>query len=88
MAELAPTAREVADLRVREKDACDNAREAEEKLAALIEMVRTDAVEAEWLRKEQDDLFQAIEELHTGIDLTRQEHADAQQWTDHLKDEL
>ena len=36
VAELAPIAREVADLRVREKDARDDACEAEEKLAALI----------------------------------------------------
>ena len=33
---LAPTTREVSDLRVREKDARDDACEAEEKLAALI----------------------------------------------------
>ena len=39
MAELAPAAQEVADLRVREKDARDDAHEAEEKLAALIETV-------------------------------------------------
>ena len=49
MAELAPVAREMADLQVREKDACDDAREAEEKLAALIERARTDAMEAERL---------------------------------------
>ena len=45
MAELAPTAWEVADLRLRE-DTHDDAHEAEEKLAALIERMRTDAVEA------------------------------------------
>ena len=77
MAELAPIIREVADLRVREKDTCDDTHEAKEKLTALIEMVRTDAMEAERLRKERDDLLWAVEELHTGIDLARQEHADA-----------
>ena len=71
MAELAPAAREVSDLRVREKDARDDAREAEEKLAALIERVRTDTVEAERLWKERDDWLRTIEELRTGIDLAR-----------------
>ena len=74
MAKLAPTAREVADLRVKEKDA----REAEEMLTALIERVCMDTVEAEQLQKEQDDLLWAIEELCIGIDLARQERADAQ----------
>ena len=69
VAELAPVAREVADLCVREKDAHNNAREAEEKLTDLIERVHMDVVEAERLWKEQDDLLRAIEELHTGIDL-------------------
>ena len=77
VAELAPTAREVADLRVREKDARDDAREAKEKLAALIERVCTDSMEAERLQKERDDLLRALEELRTGIDLARQERADA-----------
>ena len=45
--ELAPTSREVADLRVREKDTRDDAREAKEKLTTLIERVHTDAMEAE-----------------------------------------
>ena len=71
VAELAPAAREVADLRVREKDARDDAYEAEEKLAALIERVHMDAMEAKWLRKERDDLLRAIEELCMGIDLAR-----------------
>ena len=57
MAELAPATREVVDLQVREKDAHDDTREAEEKLTALIERARTDAVEAKRLRKEQDDLL-------------------------------
>ena len=71
MAELAPTAREVADLRVREKDARDAAREAEEKLTVLIERVRVDTIEAEQLWKEWDDLLRAVEELRTGIDHAR-----------------
>ena len=57
LTELAPAAQEVANLRVREKDAHDDTREAEEKLTALIERARTDAVEAKRLRKEQDDLL-------------------------------
>ena len=51
----------------------------------LIKRVRTDAIEAERLRKEQDNLLHAIEELRTGIDLARQECADAQQRIDHLE---
>ena len=42
---------------MREKDARDDTREAEEKLTVLIERVRTDVVEAERLRKERDDLL-------------------------------
>ena len=71
MAEIAPATREVADLRVRENDARDDACEFEEKLAALIERACMDAVEAERLWKERDDLLRAIEELLTGIDLAR-----------------
>ena len=78
MAKLAPATRGVADLQVREKDAHDDACKAEEKLAALIERVRTDVVEAERLRKERDDLLWAVEELCMGIDLAHQERADAQ----------
>ena len=77
VAELAPTTQEVADLRVREKDAHDDTHEAEEKLMALIERVHMNTVETERLRKEQDDFLRAIEELRTGIDLAHQEHADA-----------
>ena len=58
------------------------------KFTALIERARTDAVEAERLRKERDDLLRAVEELRTGIDLAHQERADAQQRIDHLEDEL
>ena len=53
MAELDPTTREVADLQFREKDAY----EAEEKLVALIERVCMDAMEAERLWKERDNLL-------------------------------
>ena len=68
----------MADLRVKEKDGRDDAHEAKEKLAGLIERVRTDAVEAKLLQKERDDLLWAIEELCTGIDLAHQECVDAQ----------
>ena len=88
MAELAPASQEVADLRFREKDAHDDAHEAEEKLVALIERVRMDAVEGERLWKERDDLLRTIEELRMGVDLARQERVNAQQWIDHLEDEL
>ena len=78
VAELAPTTREVADLRVREKDARDDTHEAKEKLSALIERARTDTMEAERLWKERDDLFRAMEELHMGTKLAGQERAVAQ----------
>ena len=71
MVELAPIALEVADLRVREKDAHDDTCEAKEKLAALIERARMDAVEAERLWKEWDDLLWTVEELYTRADLAR-----------------
>ena len=58
------------------------------KFTALIERARTDAVEAERPRKERDDLLRAVEELRTGIDLARQERADAQQRICHLENEL
>ena len=69
MVELALVAREVADLQVREKDARDNVREAEEKLEALIERARLDVMEAERLQKERDDLLRAIEELRSRTEL-------------------
>ena len=47
-----------------------------------------DIMEAERLRKEQDDLLWAIEELRTGTELAHQERVDAQQRVDHLKKEL
>jgi len=63
VAELAPATQEVADLRVREKDARDDAHETKEKLVALIERACTDAMEAERLQKERDDLLRASEIL-------------------------
>ena len=54
----------------------------------MIKRVCTDVVEAERLQKEQDNLLWAIEELRRGIDLARQERADAQQRIDHLEDVL
>ena len=77
MAELAPDARKVADLRAREKDTRDNTREAEEKLTALIERACTDIMEVERLWKERDDLLWAVEGLRTEHDLASQGHADA-----------
>ena len=71
VAELAPATWELVDLRVREKAARDDAREAREKLMALIERTCTDTVEVERLRKERDDLLWAIEGLHTECDLAR-----------------
>ena len=71
VAELVPTTREVADLRVMEKEVHDDAREAKEKLAALIERACMDTVQAERLRKEQDDLLWAIEELRMGTEMAR-----------------
>ena len=55
---------------------------------ALIERARMDAMEAERLWKEQDDLLWAIEELHVGTELAHQECTDAQQRVDHLEKEL
>ena len=52
MAELALADREVVDLRVKEKDARDDAREAREKLMALIKRACMDTMEAERLWKE------------------------------------
>ena len=77
MVELAPGAQELANLRVREKDARDDACEAREKLMALIERARMDAVEAEQLWKERNNLLWTIEGLYTECDLARQERADA-----------
>ena len=54
---LAPTGRELADLRAREADARDHAHEAKEKLAALIDRACEDVAESERLWKERDDLL-------------------------------
>ena len=78
VAKLVPAAQEVADLRFREKDARDDALKAEEKLVALIKRAHMNAMEAEQLRKEPNDLLYAVEELRMGIDLAHQERADAQ----------
>ncbi|XP_066385333.1 uncharacterized protein [Miscanthus floridulus] len=86
VAELAPTTQEVTDLQVREKDARDNARKVEEKLVALIERARMDALEAERLWKERDDLLWAIEVLRTGTEPTCQERTNAQQQVSHLEE--
>jgi len=88
VAELDPTTQEVGNLRVREKDAREDAHEAEEKLTALIERARTDAMEAKRLWKERDDLLQAMEELCTRTELAHQERAVAQQRISHLENEL
>ena len=69
-------------------DACDDTYEAEEKLTALIERPHIDAVKAERLRKERDDLLRVVEELHTGTELAHQEHANDQQRINHLEGEL
>jgi hypothetical protein len=52
VAELALARQELADLRNREADAHEDAHEAEEKLVALIERERADAMESERLRGE------------------------------------
>ena len=57
VAELAPATQELADLGVREKDAHDDAPVARKMLMALIKRARTDAMEAEQLWKERDDML-------------------------------
>jgi hypothetical protein len=57
-------------------------------LTTLIERTRADVVESERLRKEQDDLLQAVEGLCTERDLARRECIDAQQWIDLFEGEL
>ena len=63
MAELVPTGRELADLRAREVNAHDHAREAEDKLASVIDKVCADVIESKRLRKERDNLLWTVEEL-------------------------
>ena len=55
---------------------------------ALIKRVHTNTMETERLQKERDDLLWAIEELHTGTELARQERADAHQRVSHLEKDL
>ena len=55
---------------------------------ALIERARTDAVEAERLWRERDDLLWAVEGLYMECDLAHQENVNAQQWIDLLEGEL
>jgi hypothetical protein len=69
LAELVPAAGEVANLRVREANACRHAVGAEEKATALVEHVRKDDAEAEQVRKERDDLLQTMAGLHVERDL-------------------
>ena len=68
MPELAPTAQELANLWVKEKDSHDEAREAKEKLMALIKRGCTDIAEAKQLRKEREDLLWTVEELSMKCD--------------------
>ena len=69
-------------------EACDNAREAWEKLLDLVESMRTNAAKIEQLRKEHDDLLQAVEGFRTKRDLAHQEGTDVQQQKDLLEGEL
>ena len=78
VAELSPTTRELADLQVREMNACEDAHEADEKITALIKRMHAYAVESERLWKERDDLFWAIEGLRMECTLAHQERTDAQ----------
>jgi hypothetical protein len=52
VAELAPPAKEVANLRIREVDVRQCAVEAEEKATTLVERAHKDDVKAEWVQKE------------------------------------
>ena len=78
----------MTDLRIKYAEARDDAREAREKLLDLVESMCMDAAEIERLRKECDDLLQAIEGLRTERDLARQESVDAQQRINLLEGEL
>jgi hypothetical protein len=71
-AELTPATEEVANLQIREADARRHTIEAEEKVAALIERARKDDAEAEWVRKQRDDLLQIVAGLRAEHDLARQ----------------
>jgi hypothetical protein len=69
-------------------NAHEDAHEAEEKLVALIERKRADVTESERLRKQWDDLLQAVEGLRTVRDLAHRERADAQQRINLLEGDL
>jgi 6-phosphofructokinase len=73
VAELTPASEEVASLRIKEADARRHADEAEEKFVALAERACLDAMEAEQVWKERDELLQTMVRL-------RQEHTNAHQW--------
>jgi DNA-binding SARP family transcriptional activator len=61
----------LASLLIKETDACQHAREAEEKFTALIERACADTVVFEQLQKELDDLLWAIEGLCMECDVAR-----------------
>ena len=61
VAKLAPIHQQLANLWIKYAEARDDAHEAREKLLDLIESTRMDATEIERLRKEHDDLHQAVE---------------------------
>jgi uncharacterized coiled-coil DUF342 family protein len=63
VAELTPITKEVASLWTREADTHRDADKAKEKLMALTERARLDAVETKWLRKERDELLQTTVRL-------------------------
>jgi hypothetical protein len=56
--------------------------------ASLAESTCLDTVKTEWIRKEQDELLQAVEGLCMERDSARQESADSHQWIDHLLGEF
>lgn len=77
MVEPATASEVLANLRIQEADTRRDTNEAKEKLAKLAERSRKDIAEAEWVRKERDNLLQATTGLRMECDLARQEFADA-----------
>ena len=63
MAKLAPVRQELADLRIKYAEACDDTREAREKLLDLVESTHTDVTEIKRLWKERDDAQQRMDLL-------------------------
>jgi hypothetical protein len=55
---------------------------------SLAERARLDTVKTERIRKERDELLEAVEGLRTERDSARQESADAHQRIDHLMGEF